>query len=611
MPDLLGAYSLSGEAIGRLLDPADMQAMRRSLISPPNETIEQGRLWLCVDADALGRNERRWVAAVGFVAGDFLGSDSAPQGHYVCADFDRRSDTLTLSRSFSGGERLYFTRLGKLVLFASTVRPLLAHPRVKRRLNENVLDEVLLTGLTMFGQETLHAGIDEVLAGHRLVISDSVERQRWSNVDVLRSPVGSPEELGKEFRDKLTEAVVAAAGPERPVAVALSGGIDSSAVAAAAVDAFGADGVEAITYEFDDPKHATELEYANLVASHLGIERHHVFKLSQEDYLNAIPEMVWRSESLVHWPKAFMLLVAREVKARGYDRYLTGFGIGSHMSFMNELGGALSAAPMPGAMLAPWRRSRFGHSAWSDRFARLHPAMERPHPRIYYLLVRMLHRAGYIRDLSRFFPPELSPLLQNVRAIDELEPDLADRPLGQQLQLQAFSHLVSCIDVTRSEKASRELGVYRVSPAHFASCIPYAYFPIEPKPRIYTDARALRPGKLLLRHGFRGAVPDEVLFRVKSWGDAVASDRWLREGRRLMLSVLPSFPGDTSRYGQAYPKTIQFWEGRSILATSLALRLWERIFIELPLQDEPPSWHSLWESLESRRLTGTEQRKSA
>ena len=39
-------------------------------------------------------------------------------------------------------------------------------------------------------------------------------------------------------------------------------------------------------------KHATELEYANLVASHLGIERHHVFRFSKEDYLNAIPEMV-------------------------------------------------------------------------------------------------------------------------------------------------------------------------------------------------------------------------------------------------------------------------------------------------------------------------------
>lgn len=69
-----------------------------------------------------------------------------------------------------------------------------------------------------------------------------------------------PEELGRRFRDALTEAVAAAAGSERPVCVALSGGIDSSAIAAAAVDAFGAGGVEAITYEFGDPDLAFTLE---------------------------------------------------------------------------------------------------------------------------------------------------------------------------------------------------------------------------------------------------------------------------------------------------------------------------------------------------------------
>ena len=60
-----------------------------------------------------------------------------------------------------------------------------------------------------------------------------------------------------------------------------------------------------------------------------------------------------------------------------------------------------------------------------------------------------------------------------------------------------------------------------------------------------------------------------------------------------MLSVLPTFPRDTDRYGPNYAEAIRYWEPRSILASSLALRLWERMFVELPVSSQPPTWSSL------------------
>ena len=120
-------------------------------------------------------------------------------------------------------------------------------------------------------------------------------------------PEGPPQKLAREFRDALTRAVERAVGRSRPVAVALSGGIDSSAIAAAAVDVVGADNVHTFTYEFDDPSHSKETEYAREVAEALGIRRHEVFQISFEDYINAIPETVWHSESIADWPKAFMI----------------------------------------------------------------------------------------------------------------------------------------------------------------------------------------------------------------------------------------------------------------------------------------------------------------
>lgn len=609
MSRLVGAWSLEDGAIEQRLSPAARRSLRAALIRGAGggagddlRELATGRMWLCAPTENLAESDQAIVAGEGFFAdpgpGAALAANGTPEGHFALVRHDRGADTLTLFRSLSGGERLYFSRaLPGVVLFSTTVWPLCAV--VGARLERRVLGEVLLTGLTMFGSETLHAGIHEVLPGHELLLDDRAHPQRLRRPDVLSSPVGDPEALAAAFRAQLTEAVAAGAGPRRPVCVALSGGIDSSAVAAAAVDAFGADQVHAITYEFDDPGHSSELHYARMVARRLGIRRHHVFALDPDAYLDAIPEIVYRSESLVHWPKAFMLLVAREVRRLGYDRYLTGFGIGSHLSYLDELARAVARAPR--AVTASWKAARFSARAWPFRLARLHPALEAPHPRLYYLLVKLLAARGLIADVGRFFPDEIEPLLAGERSAGEDDRDL---PLGPWLQQQAFSRGVACIDVTRSEKASRELGVFRVSPAHFDRCIPYAHFPLSPRPRLYGQARSLRPGKYLLRLAYRDVLPDEVLYRKKSWGDAVASDRWLQAGRRRMLSVLPRFPQDLGEYDARFPDAIRLWESRSILATSLALRLWMRMFIELPrAQAAPrwPRWNELWLSPEEVR----------
>ncbi len=596
---MFGAWSLTDREVQAAWGTPDLRVGRRLALWTPGAKLR-------------ARGDRRLVWQ-GLITERSLAAwdqdpDALLEGHHSAA-WSAPGRPLTLIRGLSGGERLYWARVGDTLLFGTSVRPLLRHPGVDGALRLDVVDDVLLTGVTLFGTGTLHQGIDEVPCGHLLQVGDQVTRPRWLGLEGLCSPAGSPEELGRVFRQRLTEAVVAGAGRERPVTVALSGGIDSSAVAAAAVEAFGADQVRAVTYAFDDPTHGTELGWATRVAEHLGIAKHHVFSLTEADYLAAIPEQVWRSESAVHWPKAYMVPVAREVRRLGASRYLTGFGIGSHLGGLQDLGWALERSPMPGALLAHWRRSRFTGSRLPERLARLHPALEPPHPRLYYPLVRLLEHRGLIPDAQRFFPAELGPLLGTAPDLAQLEPELAELPLGRALQVHALARGLSCIDVTRSESVSRQLGVLRVSPAHFRSVVPLAYFPITPSPRLWTAERALRPGKLLLRHAWRGVLPDDVLFRVKDWGDAVASDAWLRRGRARMLGVLPTFPADTERYGLGHAAAVTAWEPWSILATSLGLRLWERMFVELRGLDRVPDWAALWRG-QSRRSTATTSRSN-
>jgi hypothetical protein len=358
-------------------------------------------------------------------------------------------------------------------------------------------------------------------------------------------------------------------------------------VAAALVDVVSAEHVHAFSYEFDDPTHPVETEHAKSVIRKLGIRRHEVFPIRLADFLDAIPEHVWRSESAVHWPKAFLLPVARHVKNAGFDRYLTGFGIGSHMGYLAELARILPFVPKPDFTLRYWSRVRFDGWDFFTRLAALHPGLEPPHPRLFHLLVELLEARGVLSDRTAFYPRELAPLLRERR-------DGWSGPIRERLQREAVAHLVSCIDVTRSEKASREVGALRISPAHFETCLPYAYFPPSPPPRLWSSDRGLRPGKLLLREAYAGILPDSVLHRKKSWDDAVISRAWRKRGRIFMLRALPHHPGDYEALGPGVAAAVEHYEPMSIQANGLAFRLFIELFVHCAPSREPPTWAELW-----------------
>ena len=310
MTNLLGAISLSSASIAALLDKDRRQAMLECLPEFPRQVLEfeSDRIWLCGPSDKLVQVGQVCLAAEGWLGpgnegrrvhlealeAARAGTEQALvlEGQYVAAYADANLGALTLVRSPSGGERLYYTQLGDLVLFAASVKPLLACPLVSRNLNLSAVNEVLLTGLPNFGYGTLFDGVNEVLPGHAVTIRRTVGLQAWCIDKALRSKEGPPERLAREFREGLNQAVHNAIGLQRPVAVALSGGIDSSAIAAAAVEAVGSNGVHAFTWKFDDPRHPTETHYAEEVVRRLGIRHHHIFKVTLQDFLRDIPEVI-------------------------------------------------------------------------------------------------------------------------------------------------------------------------------------------------------------------------------------------------------------------------------------------------------------------------------
>ena len=165
-------------------------------------------------------------------------------------------------------------------------------------------------------------------------------------------------------------------------------------------------------------------------------------------------------------------------------------------------------------------------------------------------------------------------------------------PLPEQLQHQAFAHLLSCIDVTRWEQPLRELGLLRLSPAHYASVLPYAYLPYAPGPRHFSADRMLRPGKHLLRLGFAGDIPEAVRTRRKYWGDAVASPAWLKAGLTWMRASLGESPYAALPLPAELHNTLAAWDRRAPQAPGTALAFWQRVVLQSG-QLEVPEWSDL------------------
>ena len=122
--------------------------------------------------------------------------------------------------------------------------------------------------------------------------------------------------------------------------------------------------------------------------------------------------------------------------------------------------------------------------------------------------------------------------------------------------------------------------------------MPYAYMPVKPHLPIWSAKRKLRPGKLLLRIAMRRDLPESVLYRKKSWADAVISPRWHGAGLKWMRQVIPATDHYLGETDPRYLSALKFWSPRSPQDSVTALAFWHRVFSH-PGNSEPPTWEEL------------------
>ena len=255
------------------------------------------------------------------------------RGMFVFALWDRRSRKLLVARDRLGIKPLYYRYDGTTFLFGSEIKALLAYPGVKAEFNRRTLAEYLAFGY-LGGEETMYAGIQKLPPGHTLELDEAGKITITPYWDLSVSPDqdGRPREYYvKTYRELLEECVGSHLMSDVPLGVFLSGGLDSSAVAALTTK-IRKGPIETFSVGYGEEEFS-ELRYARQVAEHVG-STHHEVRLSREEFFDSLPRLIWHEDEPIVWPSSvslyFVARLARErvtvvLTGEGSDETLAGY----------------------------------------------------------------------------------------------------------------------------------------------------------------------------------------------------------------------------------------------------------------------------------------------
>jgi len=216
-------------------------------------------------------------------------------GMFAFALWDEKRRRLLIARDRFGEKPLYWGVFDNTLLFASEPKVLLAHPSVKPSLNLQALRQYLSFDYIP-APLSIYEGINKLPAANRLTLEQgkvSVEPY-WRLSYAKKEPVPSEDEAAEQLRDLLADSVRMRLVSDVPLGVLLSGGVDSSTIAALACRT-SSEAVKTFSISFAEASFDESL-YARAVAKFLGTD-HHEERLSANLAANLVSEIgSWMDE---------------------------------------------------------------------------------------------------------------------------------------------------------------------------------------------------------------------------------------------------------------------------------------------------------------------------
>jgi asparagine synthase (glutamine-hydrolysing) len=247
------------------------------------------------------------------------------RGMFAFAIWDAKQQSLFVARDRLGIKPLYYRLTPKSFIFGSEIKVLLAYPGATPELNRGALPEFLSFGY-LSGDESFYNGVRKLMPGHRLEIdrrgNPHVE-QYWDLPLTPEEKTHDEEFYVKSYRELLEGAVESHLMSDVPLGVFLSGGLDSSAVAAL-MTRIRREPVETFSVGYPEQTYS-ELPYARTMAQHLNSVHHEVF-VSREDFFGALPNLIWHEDEPIVWPSSVSLFFVAQLARERVKVVLTGEG---------------------------------------------------------------------------------------------------------------------------------------------------------------------------------------------------------------------------------------------------------------------------------------------
>jgi asparagine synthase (glutamine-hydrolysing) len=510
------------------------------------------------------------------------------RGMFAFAIWDARRRRLMLARDRVGVKPLYYAELPDGVVFGSEIKSLLEDPDVPRAWRPDAID-AYLTLLYIPAPATIYRAIHKLPPAHVLVAEQGLVRTaRYWDLTFAGDtrPRTEPEYL-EELDELLRESIALRQISDVPLGAFLSGGIDSSAVAAYMAETSGRPPVT-ISVGFDDQRY-DEVAHARRVAEHLGCEFHP--RTVTPDVASLLPTLAWHFDEpfadssavpTYYVSKAARELVTVALSGDGGDELWAGYA--RHRIEQREQQARTALGPMTAA---------------AGRLANALPLSIKGARALRHLAVDPA-QAYALKHAYGMFEPEAKRQLYTgdfATAVADADPLARFRyfysrcrssePLDRALYVDVHTYMVDDI-LTKVDRMSMAVSLEARDPLldhkllEFAARVPMALK--------LKNGR----GKYLLRKVLQRRIPSEILERGKHGFEAPIGE-WLRGPLAPMTDALLGDGRLRDRGIFDGREVARLWsehrearaDHRHRLWQLIMLELWFRQFIDRPAVVEP------------------------
>ncbi|MES1164934.1 MAG: asparagine synthase (glutamine-hydrolyzing) [Verrucomicrobiota bacterium] len=457
------------------------------------------------------------------------GTDGVPalDGMFAFAVWDGRSGQLTLARDRCGIKPLYYAELpGGGLAFGSELTAVLAHGGIDRALSGAGLGSYFFSDY-VHPPHTIVSAVKKLPPGHTVTWRDGrleAPRPFWRlNVAGDDRVAGDDGARAERLWTAIEASVEAQLVSDVPVGIFLSGGIDSSTVAAAAART-SRRRMTAFAIGFEDPTF-DESGYARLVADELGVEL-----VTEKLHADNLLEIADAALDLLDEPLAdpsylptFLLsrLAARHVKVvlggdggdelwGGYPTYKAHraaaiYAAIPHMLRRQVIARAIGALPIADRYQSlEWKLRRFTERFDDDRVTR------------------------HLRWMSNVDLPELAQAIPAARGITPATLEMPHPSGGDWLNtilaLDFATYMPGSV-LTKVDRAAMAHGL-EVRPPLLGNAMVDLAFSLPSRDKVRAKLGGAT-SKFLLKRAVRGRIPDEVIDRPKK-GFGIPLAAWLR-----------------------------------------------------------------------------------